>query len=33
MEVGRMPYKRPSDTDFAPWELDVLCFEGENLDG
>ena len=23
MEVGRMPYKWPSDTDFALWELDV----------
>jgi hypothetical protein len=24
MEVGRMPYKWPADTDFALWELDVL---------
>jgi hypothetical protein len=24
MEVGRMPYKWPGDTDFAFWELDVL---------
>src|SRR3974377_187356 len=24
MEVGRMPYKWPADTDFAWWELDVL---------
>jgi hypothetical protein len=24
MEVGTMPYKWPADTDFAPWELDVL---------
>jgi hypothetical protein len=24
MEVGRMPYKWPLDTDFALWELDVL---------
>src|SRR5271165_571906 len=23
MEVGRMPYKWPSDTDFAHWELDI----------
>src|SRR6478672_10047295 len=24
MEVGKMPYKWPEDTDFALWELDVL---------
>src|SRR5215469_12158116 len=24
MEVGRMPYKWPADTDFALWELDVI---------
>src|SRR6516225_5555114 len=24
MEVGRMPYKWPADTDFALWDLDVL---------
>src|SRR5947209_14621283 len=24
MEVGRMPYAWPEDTDFALWELDVL---------
>jgi hypothetical protein len=24
MEVGRMPYKWPADTDYALWELDVL---------
>ena len=24
MEVGRMPYKWPAETDFALWELDVL---------
>jgi hypothetical protein len=24
MEVGRMPYQWPADTDFALWELDVL---------
>jgi len=24
MEVGRMPYTWPKDTDFAQWELDVL---------
>jgi hypothetical protein len=24
MEVGRMPYAWPDDTDFALWELDVL---------
>jgi hypothetical protein len=24
MEVGRMPYNWPADTDFALWELDVL---------
>jgi len=24
MEVGRMPYKWPADTDFAFWELDVI---------
>jgi hypothetical protein len=24
MEVGTMPYKWPADTDFAPWELDVI---------
>jgi hypothetical protein len=24
MEVGRMPYNWPKDTDFAQWELDVL---------
>jgi hypothetical protein len=24
MEVGRMPYTWPEDTDFAQWELDVL---------
>src|SRR4051794_13017568 len=24
MEVGRMPYKWPADTDFALWELEVL---------
>jgi hypothetical protein len=24
MEVGTMPYRWPKDTDFAPWELDVL---------
>src|SRR5689334_23518524 len=24
MEVSRMPYKWPADTDYALWELDVL---------
>src|SRR4051794_4102347 len=24
MEVGRMPYRWPADTDFALWELDVV---------
>jgi hypothetical protein len=24
MEVGRMPYKWPAETDFALWELDVI---------
>jgi hypothetical protein len=24
MEVGKMPYKWPADTDFALWELDVI---------
>src|SRR5438128_2525662 len=24
MEVGKMPYHWPADTDFALWELDVL---------
>src|SRR5271157_1026351 len=24
MEVGRMPYLWPEETDFAPWELDVI---------
>ncbi len=24
MEVGRMSYQWPADTDFSPWELDVL---------
>ena len=24
MEVGRMPYKWPADTDFGLWELDVI---------
>jgi hypothetical protein len=24
MEFGTMPYKWPADTDFAPWELDVI---------
>ena len=24
MEVGKMPYNWPADTDFALWELDVL---------
>jgi hypothetical protein len=24
MEVGRIPYLWPEETDFAPWELDVI---------
>jgi hypothetical protein len=24
MEVGKMPYKWPADTDVALWELDVI---------